>query len=88
MTTTAVYVCTLVDSKSSLPAPSAANACLHLQWVGSLVQVGQQPKIGVSCGTSSEGASGVSVQVRRGGSGCRGALCLAAWPKKAPRACV
>ncbi|CAB1119381.1 unnamed protein product [Ectocarpus sp. CCAP 1310/34] len=41
---------------------SAQHDVTAEQWVGSLVQIGQQPKVGLSCGTASKGSSGVSVQ--------------------------
>ncbi|CAM9528872.1 unnamed protein product, partial [Ectocarpus sp. 8 AP-2014] len=41
---------------------SAQHDVTAEQWIGSLVQIGQQPKVGLSCGTASEGSSGVSVQ--------------------------
>eukprot|EP00752_Nemacystus_decipiens_P008472 g7570.t1 len=43
---------------------SAQHNVSPTQWVGSLIQVGHQPKVGVSCGTSSEGGAGVSVQTQ------------------------
>eukprot|EP00903_Cladosiphon_okamuranus_P016023 g14795.t1 len=43
---------------------SAQHHVSPTQWVGSLVQVGQQSKVGVSCGTSSEGGAVASVQTQ------------------------
>ncbi|CAN0115039.1 unnamed protein product [Pylaiella littoralis] len=43
---------------------SAQHDVSDAQWVGSLVQLGQQPKIGLSCGTSSGSGAGSSVQTQ------------------------